>query len=172
MNATNQYLAGVLTVIAAGVLMIAYALVFPRPTSMQVFGPQAPMGVAARDAWGHPLPVRVAMPQAGYGRSDSRAYVVAGEGDDRWVTRDEPTIVRPTRTVRTVVVDEPVRTSRRVTRVVERPRRDWKKAAMIIGGTTATGAGIGGIVGGKKGALVGAAIGGGASTIYEMTKDR
>ena len=41
---------------------------------------------------------------------------------------------------------------------------------MIIGGTTAAGAGIGGIVGGKKGALIGAAIGGGGATIYETTK--
>ena len=41
---------------------------------------------------------------------------------------------------------------------------------MIIGGTTAASAGLGGIFGGKKGALIGAAIGGGASTIYETTR--
>jgi hypothetical protein len=40
----------------------------------------------------------------------------------------------------------------------------------VIGGSTATGAGIGALVGGKKGALIGAAIGGGASTIYEVRK--
>jgi hypothetical protein len=34
----------------------------------------------------------------------------------------------------------------------------------------ATGAGLGAIFGGKKGALIGAAIGGGASTIYEARK--
>jgi len=59
-------------------------------------------------------------------------------------------------------------------RVVERrvePRRNWKKTALIIGGSTAGGAGLGGIFGGKKGALIGAAIGGGASSIYEATKD-
>jgi hypothetical protein len=56
-------------------------------------------------------------------------------------------------------------------RTIERaPRRDWKKTALVIGGTTATGAGVGAIFGGKKGALIGAAIGGGASTIYESTK--
>jgi len=54
---------------------------------------------------------------------------------------------------------------------VERPRgRDWKKTALVIGGTTATGAGLGAIFGGKKGALIGAAIGGGASSIYEARK--
>jgi len=43
---------------------------------------------------------------------------------------------------------------------------------MIIGGTSAAGAGIGGILGGKKGALIGAAIGGGGATNYETTKGR
>jgi hypothetical protein len=50
------------------------------------------------------------------------------------------------------------------------PRRDWKKTALLIGGSSAAGAGLGAIVGGKKGALIGAAVGGGASTIYETTK--
>jgi hypothetical protein len=48
--------------------------------------------------------------------------------------------------------------------------RTWKKTALVIGGSTAAGAGIGGLVGGKKGALIGSAIGGGASTIYEAMK--
>jgi hypothetical protein len=52
------------------------------------------------------------------------------------------------------------------------PRRSWTKTALIIGGSTASGAGVGGIVGGKKGALVGAAIGGGAASIYEATRRR
>lgn len=48
--------------------------------------------------------------------------------------------------------------------------RSWKKTAMVIGGSSAAGAGVGGIVSGKKGALIGAAIGGGAASIYEATK--
>jgi hypothetical protein len=52
----------------------------------------------------------------------------------------------------------------------ERSGRSWQKTAMIIGGSTAGGAGVGGIMGGKKGALIGAAIGGGAASIYEATK--
>jgi hypothetical protein len=57
-------------------------------------------------------------------------------------------------------------------RVVERAPagRSWKKTAMVIGGSSAAGAGVGGIVSGKKGALIGAAIGGGAASIYEATK--
>jgi len=42
----------------------------------------------------------------------------------------------------------------------------------MIGGSTATGAGIGGIVHGTKGALIGAALGGGASSIYEGARRR
>ena len=56
--------------------------------------------------------------------------------------------------------------------VVERApeKRSWKQSALIIGGSSAAGAGVGGIVDGKKGALIGAAIGGGAASIYEATK--
>jgi hypothetical protein len=50
--------------------------------------------------------------------------------------------------------------------------RTWKKTALVIGGSTAAGAGIGGLIGGKKGALIGSAIGGGGSTIYEAVKRR
>ena len=68
-----------------------------------------------------------------------------------------------------VVYREPQAT-RTVTRVERAPSRDWKKTAMVVGGTTAAGAGLGAIFGGKKGALIGAAIGGGAGTIYEVRK--
>jgi hypothetical protein len=47
--------------------------------------------------------------------------------------------------------------------------RSWTKTAMVIGGTTAGSAGVGGLIGGKKGALIGAALGGGAASIYEAT---
>jgi hypothetical protein len=50
--------------------------------------------------------------------------------------------------------------------------RTWTKSAMIIGGSAASGAGVGGLIKGKKGALIGAAIGGGAATIYEATRRR
>ena len=55
-------------------------------------------------------------------------------------------------------------------RYVENRGRDWKKTAMVIGGTTAAAAGLGAIFGGKKGALIGAALGGGAGTLYEVQK--
>jgi hypothetical protein len=56
---------------------------------------------------------------------------------------------------------------------VERaPRRSKTKTALMIGGSAATGAGVGGALKGKKGALIGAAIGGGTASIYEAAKRR
>ena len=54
----------------------------------------------------------------------------------------------------------------------ERRHRSWAKSGLIIGGSAATGAGIGGIVHGKKGALIGAALGGGAASVYEGARRR
>ena len=60
---------------------------------------------------------------------------------------------------------------RRTYQTVERPNgREWKKTALVLGGLSAAGAGLGGIFGGKKGALIGAVIGGGASALYETTQ--
>jgi hypothetical protein len=61
---------------------------------------------------------------------------------------------------------------RRNDRSDDRDERSWTKGALIIGGSAASGAGVGGAVKGKKGALIGAAIGGGAASIYEATQRR
>lgn len=53
-----------------------------------------------------------------------------------------------------------------------KPRRSWQKSALMIGGAAGTGAGVGGLLDGKKGALIGAAIGGGSASIYESTRRR
>src|SRR5262249_19173043 len=50
------------------------------------------------------------------------------------------------------------------------PGPAWKRRGRSFAGRPAAGAGLGAIFGGKKGALIGAALGGGASTIYEVTK--
>lgn len=72
--------------------------------------------------------------------------------------------VRPARQV--VYRERPVSSARQV----DVKKRSWKKTALVIGGSTAAGAGVGAIAGGKKGALIGAAIGGGGATIYEAIK--
>ena len=52
------------------------------------------------------------------------------------------------------------------------PRRTKTKTALMIAGSAATGAGVGGALKGKKGAIIGAAIGGGSASIYEASKRR
>ena len=100
----------------------------------------------------------VAQPQAGFVPVAQR---------ERVVTR-----TAPTRTVYRTA--EPVR-QRVIVREEEEVASDdrsWGKTAMIIGGSAASGAGVGALIGGKKGALAGAAIGGGAASIYEATRRR
>ena len=56
---------------------------------------------------------------------------------------------------------------------VEREEERTKtKTALMIAGAAATGAGVGGAMKGKKGAIIGAAVGGGAASIYEAVKRR
>lgn len=160
----TKYLAGVLTVIAVGVLLVAYGLLSPRAEASFVPDPaQAQYALQ---------PV-----QANYGAAPARAYAAqpqyaapqysAPQYAPMQVEAPRSVMAQPVRTVQTIDDERPVQ--RRT--VVERaPRRDWKKTAMIIGGSSATGAGVGAIFGGKKGALIGAAIGGGASTIWQTTK--
>lgn len=69
---------------------------------------------------------------------------------------------RPVRT-RQVVYDEPVRVKK---------NRSVKKSAVIIGSSAAVGAGVGALSGGKKGALIGAAIGGGGAAIWDQITRR
>ena len=56
--------------------------------------------------------------------------------------------------------------------VEEAPERSKTKSALMIGGAAAAGAGVGGAISGTKGALIGAAIGGGSASIYEAAKRR
>jgi hypothetical protein len=62
---------------------------------------------------------------------------------------------------------------RSTARYAERaPERSKTKSALMIAGSAATGAGVGAALKGKKGALIGAAIGGGSASIYEAAKRR
>jgi hypothetical protein len=85
------------------------------------------------------------------------------------VAQRRSTAAAPRRTVyRSVESTE----DRVVMREDAEPRRSWGKTGLIIGGAAASGAGVGAIVDGKKGALIGAAVGGGAASIYEATRRR
>jgi hypothetical protein len=53
---------------------------------------------------------------------------------------------------------------------VAKPQRTWKKSALLIGGSAAGAAGVGALIGGKKGAGIGALLGGGSAAIYDQIK--
>jgi hypothetical protein len=171
----KAFLGTALSVIAVGVLLIAYGLLAPRAGAVPAYRPVAPAPVAAFDP--QTGTYRVARPipaneQLEIG-SDGRVYAVTPHYDaapayaPQYVeTPGVVTYAPPARPV-TVASTAPARQTVRRTAAVERGR-GWKKSAMVIGGTTAAGAGVGAIFGGKKGALIGAAIGGGAGTLYEV----
>ena len=155
-----KFLAGVLSVIAVGVLLIAYGLLNP---AVPAYAEQTPFA--------RPMLANETMMLRDNAYATNPAYAsYANPAYAYPVNQYQPMgapLAAPVRTVTTVQQPAP----RQTTRVVERaPQRDWKKTALVIGGSTATGAGVGAMFGGKKGALIGAAIGGGASTIYESTK--
>jgi hypothetical protein len=57
-------------------------------------------------------------------------------------------------------------------RDVRRPVRTKTKSAVIIGSSTAIGATIGGLTTGKKGAIIGGIVGGGAATVWDQVTRR
>jgi hypothetical protein len=170
-----KFLAGVLSVIAVGVLLIAYGLLSPRAAAYREFGPgvrpvlaneQFPLPddpYAVRYGYNNPYAPVAPYGYVNYPSASATQGVYAAPGG----YAAAPGVVRAVPTAITAPAPAPQRV---VTRTVERPSRNWGKTALIIGGSTAAGAGVGGIVGGKKGALIGAAIGGGASTIMESVK--
>jgi len=56
--------------------------------------------------------------------------------------------------------------------VVSRPKRSVKKSAVIIGSSAGVGAGVGALVGGKKGAGIGALVGGGGAALWDQITRR
>jgi len=152
MRTVAAFFAGILSVIAVGVLAIAYGVLYPRAAAADGGFVGRPAYASDRlavidDEVRRPL----AMPV-----NDARALPVSYTPYDA---------LRPR-----ALSTRPVSYQPRPARASVAPGRDWMKTALVIGGTTAAGAGLGGVFGGKKGALIGAAIGGGASTLYEATK--
>lgn len=105
------------------------------------------------------------VPQAGYVPQAPYAQPVRYAQPQRDVYESN-TVRRPAARARTV--SQPAR--ERVIADRRESDRSWAKTAMIIGGSSGAGAGVGGLIAGKKGALIGAAVGGGAAAIYESRK--
>jgi hypothetical protein len=79
--------------------------------------------------------------------------------------------------VRPAVITQPVEVYRPRPRVsssreVARPKRTWERSAVIIGSSAAVGATVGGLAKGKKGALIGGIVGGGAATVWDQVTRR
>ena len=164
----RAFLATVLSVIAVGVLLIAYGLLGTRvvaaPEMLQYDARGQGLALARPIYASERLDLNdpYYSPYAG-----ARAPMAYPVNSMRQVSAYDPYVAASAPAPRQVVT----RTVPQTTRVVERkPGRDWQKTAMVIGGSSAAGAGLGAIFGGKKGALIGAAIGGGAGTLYEVKK--
>jgi predicted short-subunit dehydrogenase-like oxidoreductase (DUF2520 family) len=106
-------------------------------------------------------------------RINGRTQVVARceRGQARGVVSDEYGRAFQTRPV-AYETYRPVARRSTVQYVERAPRRSKTKSVLTIAGSAATGAGIGGAIKGKKGALIGAALGGGAASIYDAAKRR
>ena len=163
----TKFFAGVLSVIAIGILLVAYGLL---NLSASAFDPRANMEPFARPVNASER-MRLAHDPcaARYVYSDGSVEAVP-YGDAPYAAQPVGYSMNDARPVRRVAMAPAPRRVVATQTVDRRPRRDWKKTALVIGGSTAGAAGLGAVFGGKKGALIGAAIGGGASTIYEATK--
>jgi len=156
----RNFMAAVLSVIAVGVTVIAYGVLNPRVATADVYSSARPMVASERVG----LIEDGYAPYSRYTSASTRPAMAYPVNDVRAIPASETYPAPEPRRITTS------RAPRAASRVERAPGRDWTKTAMVIGGTTAAGAGLGAIFGGKKGALIGAAIGGGAGTIYEVRK--
>jgi len=139
--------------------------------------PSSSPGYAIAGEAGAPLLVRCGVGQRALVRRLPGDAVAEVECVDEPLSRDETLLyaLEPTRTAATprayrTVVQEPYREpAKRAPRSAARKTRPAKESVAIIAGSTVAGAAIGGLVKGKKGALIGAVIGGGAGTIFDRT---
>ncbi len=115
--------------------------------------------------------------------SDPRPVADASRTASALAAISAPDVVRVANTsdrpyARPAVITEPVEVYRPRSRPVAyetrdaRPERSVKKSVAIIGGSTAAGAVLGGLVKGGKGAVVGGLLGGGAATVWDQVTRR
>jgi hypothetical protein len=114
-------------------------------------------------------PQGVAAPFATSFAGGAPAYLPAAPAvQERVVYRDRPvartTSRRSTARTAPAVYSQPAP----VYREPQRQTRSWKKSAVIIGGATAGGAGVGAVLDGKSGAKKGAVVGLVGGTVYDI----
>jgi hypothetical protein len=111
-------------------------------------------------------PRNVAMPYATQFDSGAPLAPAAPVVQERIVYRDRPVTRTASRaaTRTTASASQPAP----VYRESQPQGRSWKKSALIIGGSTAGGAGVGAVLGGKSGAKKGAVVGLVGGTVYDI----
>jgi hypothetical protein len=159
--------AGALTV---GALLVSYSLgethTFSRDAALAASYQQTAnpyLAQVGQAGYGSPY-APYATPFAGqvpYGVMTPAGYVVPQQAVPQYVNQR---VMTPAPAVRRTV------SQRTYSSDVARPARSWKKSAMLIGGSAAGAAGVGALIGGKKGAGIGALIGGGTAAIYDQIK--
>jgi hypothetical protein len=170
----RAFLGTVLSIIAVGVLLIAYGLLAPRAGAFSGNGQPALMFDPQTGTYHQVARPMLASERYEVG-PDGRVYATTYAAAPSAAVAPQhsaPQVVTYAPVARPATVASTAPAARQTTRrtTVVDGGRDWKKTAMVIGGTTAAGAGLGAIFGGKKGAAIGAAIGGGAGTLYEVRK--
>ena len=173
-----RYLIGAATVLTLGVLLLFRG---PWTASAQGLGPRASNAMLSCEAQQQAVvrhtivnnELQVAMQCIGAGAAVPAGYAPGGYAPGiepaayrvpQPIYASDPVYVAPAR-VRTVA-------ARPVTAAQVEPKRNWKKTALVIGGSAGAGAGVGAIAGGKKGALIGAAIGGGGAAVWDQVTRR
>ena len=106
-----------------------------------------------------PQPVAAPMPAAYYPAAAAQTAVL-----DNARVVEAPVVTQPA--PRRVVYQ------RTPERIIRAPKRSVQKSAIIIGSSAAGGAGLGALIGGKKGALIGAVVGGGGATLWDQVTRR
>src|SRR5438045_942907 len=132
----TKFLAGVLSVIAVGVLLIAYGLLGPRATS---FDPRDDLDRFARPTYAsEQMMLRDNPSMASFGsayQSGAPMYAVQGPAYG-YAPAAVPQLVSSVQPVRAASTAPAA--PRRSSASVERSRgRDWTKTAMVIGGSSA-----------------------------------
>jgi hypothetical protein len=112
------------------------------------------------------VPTAVAAPAAAIPFATS--YAPAAPVQERIVYRDRPVARTSARRSAASATPATYSAASPVYREPQRQTRSWKKSAVIIGGATAGGAGVGAILGGGSGAKKGAVVGLVGGTVYDI----
>lgn len=178
-----------LSVIAVGVLFIAYALLVPRASAgnlpflgdthrqaVQPVGLTDHLDQMGADPSANALELSCEPGQRALVRQAGARTAAACVGAVDAVGAERPATIYPasypskySANARRSVSSRTLASTASERRVSTRSSKR-NRDALLIGGSAAAGAGVGALVGGLRGALVGAALGGGGTALYKVFK--